>query len=93
MTIPNPFQNAYFERLVDFPVVICRECQYGIWPSQIEGHLQRAHRHVSPANRIQLGDEVRSWPDIAIDPIELDILLTRTQAIPQLIGLLDGWQC
>jgi hypothetical protein len=43
--------------------------------------------------QIQLSDEVRSWPNIAIDPIELGILSTRTQAIPQLIGPLDGWQC
>ncbi|QGA20956.1 hypothetical protein EYB26_008666 [Talaromyces marneffei] len=93
MTNRISFQNAYFERLVDFPVVICRECQYGVWPSQIEGHLQRAHQHISPMIRIQLGDEVRSWPNIAIDPIELEIPPTRTQAIPQLIGPLDGWQC
>jgi hypothetical protein len=57
MTNPISFQNAYFERLVDFPVVICRECQYGIWPSQIEGYLQRAHQHISPTIRIQLGNE------------------------------------
>jgi hypothetical protein len=93
MTSPNSFQNAYFERLEDFPVVICRACQYGVWPSQIEGHLQRAHQHISPTIRIQLGDEVRSWPHITINPIELDIPSTRTQAIPQLISPLDGWQC
>ncbi|EEA23651.1 conserved hypothetical protein [Talaromyces marneffei ATCC 18224] len=93
MTNSNPFQNAYFERLVDFPVVICRQCQYGVWPSQIEGHLQHAHRYISPVIRIQLGDEVRGWPEIAIDPIELDIPPIRSQAIPQLIGPLDGWQC
>ncbi|KAL3711305.1 hypothetical protein TMatcc_005103 [Talaromyces marneffei ATCC 18224] len=88
-----PFQNTYFARLVDFPVVVCRECQYGVWPSQIEGHLQRAHSYISPAVRIQLGDEVRSWPDLAIDPIELEIPPTRTHVIPQLVGPLDGWQC
>ncbi|KAE8555303.1 hypothetical protein EYB25_003851 [Talaromyces marneffei] len=93
MTNRISFQNAYFERLVDFPVVICRECQYGVWPSQIEGHLQRAHQHISPMIRIQLGDEVRSWPNIAIDPIELEIPPTRTHVIPQLVGPLDGWQC
>ncbi|EEA26615.1 hypothetical protein PMAA_015390 [Talaromyces marneffei ATCC 18224] len=26
MTNSNPFQNAYFEQVVDFPIVICREC-------------------------------------------------------------------
>uniref|UniRef100_A0A093UT40 Transposon Tf2-6 polyprotein n=1 Tax=Talaromyces marneffei PM1 TaxID=1077442 RepID=A0A093UT40_TALMA len=88
-----PFQNTYFARLVDFPVVVCRECQYSVWPSQIEGHLQRAHSYISPAVRIQLGDEVRSWPDLAIDPIELEIPPTRTHVIPQLVGPLDGWQC
>ncbi|QGA18638.1 hypothetical protein EYB26_006323 [Talaromyces marneffei] len=93
MASPNPFQNPYFERLADFPVVICRECRYGVWPSQIKGHLQRAHRHVSPAIRIQLGDEVCSWPDIAVNPIELEIPPIRTQAIPQLISPVDGWRC
>ncbi|KAF5014188.1 hypothetical protein F66182_14910, partial [Fusarium sp. NRRL 66182] len=85
MTNPVSFQNAYFERLADFPVVVCRECRYGVWPSQIEGHLQRAHRHISPTIRIQLGEEVRNWPDLAMDPIELDIPSIRTQAIPQLV--------
>jgi Orsellinic acid/F9775 biosynthesis cluster protein D len=74
-TMSNPilFRNIYFERLAEFPIVVCRECHYGVWPSQIEGHLQRAHRHVLPAIRIQLAEEVCSWPNIAIDPIELDI--------------------
>jgi hypothetical protein len=93
MTNSNPFQNAYFERLVDFPVIICRECRYGVWPSQIEGHLQHVHHYISPAIRIQLRDEVRSWPNVAIDPIELDIPPTQIQAIPQLVGPLNGWQC
>ena len=89
----NPLQNAYFERLAGFPIVVCRECHYGVWPSQIEGHLKRAHGHISPAVRTQLGDEIRNWPNIAIDPIELEIPSTRTQAIPQLIDPMPGWQC
>lgn len=93
MTNTSPFQNAYFQRLDDFPIIVCRECQHGVWPSQIEGHLRRAHRHITPAIRSQLGDEIRRWPQIAIDPIELEIPLTRTQAIPQLVGPIDGWQC
>src|SRR3954451_5689702 len=93
MATTTPFQSIMFERLPDFPIVVCRDCRYGVWPSQIEGHLGRAHGHLLPAVRTQLGDEVRSWPDITIDPIELEIPQSRTQAIPQLVGPLDGWQC
>ncbi|EED17271.1 hypothetical protein TSTA_023250 [Talaromyces stipitatus ATCC 10500] len=94
MANPIAFQNLYFERLTDFPTtVVCRECRYSVWPSQIESHLQHAHRYLSSTLRKQLAEEVRSWPDIAINPIELDIPPTRIRAIPQLIGPLNGWQC
>ncbi|EED11444.1 conserved hypothetical protein [Talaromyces stipitatus ATCC 10500] len=60
--------------------MICRKCRYGVWPSQIEGHLKRAHCYILPVVHVQLADE-------------LDIPPVRTQAIPQLVGPLGGWQC
>ncbi|EED11512.1 conserved hypothetical protein [Talaromyces stipitatus ATCC 10500] len=80
------FHNLMFERLTEFPVIVCRECRYAVWANQIEGHLKQAHRHILMSVRKQLAKEICSWPDIAIEPIELDISPTRTHAILQLIG-------
>lgn len=74
-------------------MVVCRQCRYGVWPSQIERHLQRAHRHIAPRIREQLGEEVRSWPDIMVDPGQLDIPASIPQSIDALGAPLEGWQC
>jgi len=85
--------NTFFEQLEEFPIVVCRECRHAVWPSQIETHLRRAHRYVSTTMRVTLADDVRTWPNIAHDPIELNIPATRTTAIQQLVAPVDGYRC
>jgi hypothetical protein len=84
--------NAFFETLEEFSIVICRKCRHAVWPSQIEAHLRRAHRHVSTTMHTTLANNVRTWPDIAQDPIQLDIPAIRTRAIPQLVQPVDGYR-
>ena len=89
----TPFHNAYFERLDRFPVVVCRQCRYAVWPDQIEGHLRRAHRHVAHRMARRLGDEVRSWPEIMIYPSQLEVPASIPEPIQQLMIHQQGWQC
>jgi hypothetical protein len=37
-------KSQYFEHVLEYSVVACRECRYAVWPDQIEGHLQRQHK-------------------------------------------------
>jgi uncharacterized protein YbdZ (MbtH family) len=85
--------NAFFEQLEEFPMVVCRECRHAVWPSQIKAHLRRAHCYVSTTIHITLADDIRIWPNIAHDPIELDIPAIWTMVIPQLIAPVNGYQC
>jgi hypothetical protein len=83
--------NAFFEQLEEFPVVVCWECRYAVWPSQIEAYLYCTHRYISTTMRVTLADDVRTWPNIVHDPIELDIPATRTTVIPQLVAPVNGY--
>jgi hypothetical protein len=89
----TPFYNAYFERLDRFPVIVCRQCRYAVWPEQIKGHLRRAHCHVAHRMAQRIGDKVRSWPEIMVYPGQLEVPASIPQPIPQLIMHEQGWQC
>jgi hypothetical protein len=35
--------GEYFEHLVEYALAVCKECRYGVFPSQVKSHLQRTH--------------------------------------------------
>jgi superfamily II DNA helicase RecQ len=82
----------YFHHLAEYQVAVCKECQYAVWPDQVEGHLQEKHktRH-KDANEI--GSEVRSWAGVIQYPSEFTAPSGIVAPHPQLPVYADGLLC
>jgi superfamily II DNA helicase RecQ/uncharacterized C2H2 Zn-finger protein len=85
-------KSQYFEQLIEYPVPICKECRHGVWPDQIEGHLQRVH-NMSRKPAEVVGEDVRRWPGLIRYPSKLEVPGSVIKPIPQLPVYLDGWLC
>jgi hypothetical protein len=59
----------YFHHLAEHQVAVCKECQYAVWPDQIEGHLQEQHK-IKQKDATKVGTEVRSWAGVIQYPSE-----------------------
>ena len=77
-------EEKYFERLVEFPLAICKECRYAVWPDQVEGHLQGGNHKLSRKEAVLVGDGIRSWPGLIQYPSELELPGRVNQPIDQL---------
>ena len=85
-------EHQYFEHVAEYHVAVCRECQYAIWPDQIEGHLQKQHKKLLKSAQA-IGDAVRQWAGLIQYPSELKIPNTGVQSVPQLPVYDDGLLC
>jgi hypothetical protein len=59
----------YFNHLADYQVAICKQCQYAVWPDQIEGHLQEQHK-IKRKETSEVGLDIRSWAGVMQHPSE-----------------------
>jgi uncharacterized C2H2 Zn-finger protein len=85
-------EDRYFQHLAEYQLAICNECQYGVWPRQIEGHLHEQHK--IPYKEAQLvGESIRSWPGLIQYPGELVLPDQIISSIPQLPLYPDGLLC
>ena len=85
-------EDKYFQYLAEYQLAICNDCQYGVWPTQVEGHLQEQHK--IPYKEAQLvGECVRSWPGLIQYPGELVLPDQVITPIPQLPLYPDGLLC
>jgi hypothetical protein len=84
--------SQYFYYLAEYQVAVCKECQYAVWPDQIEGHLQEQHK-IKRKDASKVGIEVRSWAGVIQYPSEF---VAPSQVIaphPQLPVYTDGLLC
>jgi hypothetical protein len=82
----------YFEHVVEYSIAACRECQYAVWPDQIEGHLQRQHK-VNRKGAEAVGQQIRSWAGLIQYPSELEVPSNILKPVYQLLLYTDGLLC
>jgi hypothetical protein len=82
----------YFHHLAEYQVAICKECQYAVWPDQIEGHLQEQHK-IKRKDASRVGLEVRSWVSVMQYPSEFVAPSQVVAPHPQLPVYTDGLLC
>jgi len=83
----------YFHHLVEYQLVVCKECGYAVWPDQIEGHLTGKHHKMQRKNARSVAEEVRSWGSLVPFASELNIPEKVDRAIAQLPLYKDGLMC
>jgi hypothetical protein len=82
----------YFNHLADYQVAICKQCQYAVWPDQIEGHLQEQHK-IKRKVASEVGLDIRSWAGIMQYPSEFVAPSEIMAPHPQLPVYADGLLC
>ena len=85
-------EHQYFERLAEYPVVVCKECRYAVWPIQIEGHLQKLHKQRQKQAKA-IANAIQQWANLLQYPTELEPINNGIDAIPQLPVYDDGMLC
>jgi hypothetical protein len=86
-------ENQYFVRLPTFPVVICRQCQYGVWPNSIASHLKGSAHQVKHKEAQQVQEAIQQWDGIQHDSSQLELPLVLDERIPQLPIYPEGLLC
>jgi len=82
----------YFHHLAEHRVAVCKECQYAVWPDQIEGHLQEQHK-TRRKDASKIGNEVRGWAGVMQYPSELVVPSQIAAPHAQLPIYADGMLC
>jgi hypothetical protein len=82
----------YFEHLAAYALAVCKECRYGVLPSQIESHLQRIHR-VSRKEAETAADDIRNWAGLIQYASAVEVPSQIIQPIHQLPVYADGLMC
>jgi uncharacterized C2H2 Zn-finger protein len=86
-------ENQFFIRLPIFPVVICRQCQHGVWPSSIASHLKGSAHQVQHQEAQQVQEAIQQWDGIQHDSSQLELPSVLDERIPQLPIYPDGLLC
>ncbi|KAB8067017.1 hypothetical protein BDV29DRAFT_163970, partial [Aspergillus leporis] len=60
-------EHDLFEKLNGLPVIICKTCQHGVWPSEIVRHLKSNVHRVKHAEADAIQTTVQQWEDVAPD--------------------------
>jgi superfamily II DNA helicase RecQ len=82
----------YFHHLAEYRVAVCKECQYAVWPDQIEGHLHEQHK-IQRRDASEIGSEVRRWAGVIQYPSEFVPPSQIVAPHPQLPIYSDGLLC
>ena len=47
-----------FKKLDQLPIIICIQCQHGVWPKEIQKHLVGSHHQFAPSKAKELAEAV-----------------------------------
>jgi hypothetical protein len=87
-----PMENQFFEKIAGLRVIICRHCQYGVRPAEIQQHLKRQHQYSHQAAS-QVANMVHQWEDIQQESEDIYIPLALDHPLPVLPCHRDGILC
>jgi len=85
-------EGKHFEHLAEYQLATCKECRYGVWPTQVEGHLHEQHK-IPHKEAQSVGEAIRRWPGLIQYPSELVLPEQVIPYIPQLPLYPDGLLC
>jgi hypothetical protein len=86
-------QQKYFDHLAVYGLVVCKECQYAVWPEEIKGHLHGKHHRLLRKAAEKIAEEIHGWPGLIPFASELEVPFRVDTPIPQLPLFEDGLKC
>jgi hypothetical protein len=85
--------TEHFHHLSEWHVVVCRECQYAVWPAQVKGHLMNKQHGMSGKQAAAVSEEISEWPGVAQYSGEFHMPKYVEQAVDGLPVFTDGIKC
>lgn len=73
--------------------VICKDCQYAVWPSQIVGHLTNKQHALPRKVALSILDDFEQWPGVALFPGEFWVQDSVTAPVKGLSIYNDRVKC
>ncbi|KAL3439686.1 hypothetical protein BJX65DRAFT_315581, partial [Aspergillus insuetus] len=85
-------ETQLFKKIPSLRVIICRACQHGVRPADIQQHLKRQHQYNYQAAR-QVADMVHQWEDIQQESQAIQIPRALDHPLPGLPCHTNGMIC
>jgi hypothetical protein len=85
-------EKQLFEKIASLRVIICRQCQYGVRPTDVQRHLKQQHGYNHQAAR-QAARGVHQWEDIQQDNQAIQIPRVLDQPLPIIPCHTNGFLC
>jgi hypothetical protein len=74
-------------------VVVCKECRYAVWPSQVVGHLTNKQHKLARKQAEAEWEEIQGWAGVAQYPSEFAVPPFVNCPIDELASYDDGIKC
>jgi hypothetical protein len=85
--------TEHFHHSSPWQVIICKECQYAVWPSQVTGHLVNKQHGMSRKSATVVSEEVQQWPGVIQFPSEFQAPEYVEAAVDGLLVFEDRVKC
>lgn len=90
----NPVEaSEYFHYLPAWQVIVCKECQFAVWPNEVQGHLQGKQHRIAKKTARTIAEDAQSWIGVAQYSGELALPAYVHEPIPELPLYVDGLRC
>jgi hypothetical protein len=73
-------------------IIICRQCQHGVRPAEVERHVKQKHQ-LKHLEAIQVTQAVQQWEDITQDSQAIQIPWVIDRPLPILPCHVGGFAC
>jgi hypothetical protein len=73
--------------------VVCKECRYAVWPSQVVGHLTNKQHKLARKQAEAEWEEIQGWVGVAQYPSEFAVPPFVDRPIDELASYDDGIKC
>lgn len=86
--------RGVFTHLPECRIIICKQCQFAVVPSQVESHLQTHHPSKTQQTRATIQQVVKGMRDVAHEKSQVKYLQgPACQPVPGLPIFRDGYKC
>jgi hypothetical protein len=86
-------EHQLFGRIDQFGVIVCRQCQHAVWPSEVEHHLRGKSHQLTRQDAHQVHAAIQQWDGLEHISTSLELPAIIDQCIPELEQHVDGLLC
>ncbi|KAL4777910.1 hypothetical protein BJX76DRAFT_363253, partial [Aspergillus varians] len=85
-------ESQLFEKIPSLRVIICRHCQYGVRPAEVEQHLKLKHQFAL-GDIHAIAQAIQQWDGIEQDSNAIEIPMILDKPLPNLPCYSSGLRC